>query len=64
MKKGRFTVLEEDSTVYPHTCLFPKIYMGIVTAEWATWCLPWVTIETIKDVFNLLKKTQLLAATS
>jgi hypothetical protein len=35
MKKVRFTILEEDSTIYPHTCHHPLIYMGTVTVEWA-----------------------------
>jgi hypothetical protein len=28
MRKGRFTILEEDPTIYPHTHLCPVIYMG------------------------------------
>jgi hypothetical protein len=34
MEKGRFTILEEDKTIYPHTCLCPVIYMGTVVTEW------------------------------
>jgi hypothetical protein len=60
MKKGRFTILEEDPTLQPHTCLFPVLYMGTVSAEWATQCFLLVnmhfTIETIKEVVNVLNK--------
>jgi hypothetical protein len=60
MKKGRFTVLEEDPTIYPHTCFFPVLYMGTVIVEWATQFFPLVntrsTIETIEEVVNLLSK--------
>jgi hypothetical protein len=59
MKKGGFTILEEDPTVYSHTCLFPVFYMGTVINEWAMQCFPLVntrsTIETIEEVVNLLK---------
>jgi hypothetical protein len=34
MRKGRFTILEKDPTIYPHTCLCPVIYMGTVVTEW------------------------------
>jgi hypothetical protein len=58
MKKGRFTILEEDVTIYPHTCLLQVLYMGTVFAEWAMKCFPLVntcsTTETIKEVVNLL----------
>jgi hypothetical protein len=33
MKKGRFTIPEEDQTIYPHTCLCPVVYMGTVVVE-------------------------------
>jgi hypothetical protein len=59
-KKDGFTTLEEYSTVYPHTCLFPELYMGTVIAECAKQCFSLVstrsTIETIKEIVNLLNK--------
>jgi hypothetical protein len=59
-KEGGFTILEEDPATYPHTCFSPVTYMGTVITKWATQCLPWVntrdTIETIKEVINLLDK--------
>jgi hypothetical protein len=40
MRKGRFTILQEDPTIYPHTRLCPLIYMGTVVTEWETqWVL-------------------------
>jgi hypothetical protein len=60
MKKGRFTTLEEEATIYPYTCLFPVLYMGTVNAEWAMQFFPLIntcsTIEPIKEVVNLLNK--------
>jgi hypothetical protein len=60
MKKGGFTILEEDPNIYPHTCLFTVLYMRTVIAEWATQCFPFVnmrsTIETIEENVNLLNK--------
>jgi hypothetical protein len=52
---------EEKGLYHPsHTCLFSKIYMGTVITEWAMQCLPWgntcSTIETIKEIVNLLNK--------
>jgi hypothetical protein len=56
-EKGRFTILQEDPTLYPHTCLLPMIHMGTVMTEWATQCFPRVnmcsTIEIVKQVVNL-----------
>jgi hypothetical protein len=40
--------------------LFPMICMGTFIAEWAMQCFPWVTIETIKEVVNLLNKCSCL----
>jgi hypothetical protein len=60
VKRGGFTILGEDPMVYPHTCLFPVLYMWAVITEWATQCFPLVnmgsTIETIEEVVNLLDK--------
>jgi hypothetical protein len=36
MRKGRFTILEEDPAIHPYTHLCPMIYMGTVVTEWET----------------------------
>jgi hypothetical protein len=59
VKEGRFTILEEHLTIYPHTCLFPMIYIGTVIAEWATVFFPGSTrVPPLKlsEVVNLLNK--------
>jgi hypothetical protein len=59
MKKGRFTIPEEDPTIYPHTSLFPMIYMRLLSLS-GQQCFLWVntsfTIETIEEAVNLLYK--------
>jgi hypothetical protein len=56
----RFITLEEEATIYPHTCFLPVLYMGTVITDWAMQCFVLVnmcsTTETIKEVVNLLNK--------
>jgi hypothetical protein len=63
MKKGRFTILQEDPTIYPHTCLCPLIYMGTVILEWATQSFPWVNMRSTIEIIGRYQppqQTQLL----
>jgi hypothetical protein len=58
-KKGKFTIVEEDPTIYPHTCFHPMIHMGTVFVKWAMQYFPWVNMHStidIIEVFNLLNK--------
>jgi hypothetical protein len=54
LKKGGFTIFEEDPTIYPHIHACPMKYIGTVIVEWAARCFRWVnmrsTIKTIKEV--------------
>jgi hypothetical protein len=62
LKKGGFTIIEEDPSANPHTCFGPVTCMGTVITKWAMQCLLRVgtcsTIEAIGEFINLLN-TQL-----
>jgi hypothetical protein len=47
MKKGRFTILEEDQTIYLHTCLCPVIYMGTAVEPHGTATLLRCTLSVV-----------------
>jgi hypothetical protein len=47
MKKGRFTISEEDQTIYPHACLCPVIYVGTVVEPHGTATLLRCTLSAV-----------------
>jgi hypothetical protein len=46
MSKVRFTILEENAAIYPHTRLCSVIYMGTIVTEWETQWVLSINIET------------------
>jgi len=52
--EGRFTILKEDPTLYPHTCLGPVTYMGTVVTKWAMQCLARCARFTLLKLSNRL----------
>jgi len=58
--EGRFTIIEEEPDLIPHTCLGPMTYMRTVVTKWATQFLGWGstlhTAEAIKQFVDVLNE--------
>lgn len=58
--EGRFTILQDDPALYPHTCLGPVTFMRTGVTKWAKQCLAWGstrhTVKAIKQFVSLINK--------